>query len=86
MPNLPDVVLWSIPAFVLLTVVEMISVRVHPDDDAAGYETKDAATSVGMGLGSLVLDFLWKIPIVAIYTAVYELTPCASPCCGGRSR
>jgi hypothetical protein len=64
MPNLPDVVLWSIPAFVLLTVIEMVSVRIHPDDDAAGYEVKDAATSVGMGLGSLVFDFLWKIPIV----------------------
>ena len=30
-----------------------------------------------MGLGSLVFDLLWKIPIVAIYTAVYELTPAA---------
>ena len=45
-PNLPDVVLWSIPAFVLLTVVEIVSHRIHPDEDEAGYETKDAATSV----------------------------------------
>lgn len=79
MPNLPDVVLWSIPAFVLLTVVEMVSYRLHPDEDAEGYEAKDAATSVGMGLGSLVFDFLWKIPIVALYTALYELTPLRAP-------
>ncbi|SEQ61083.1 Sterol desaturase/sphingolipid hydroxylase, fatty acid hydroxylase superfamily [Streptomyces sp. yr375] len=79
MPNPPDVVLWSIPAFVLLTVVEVISVRIHPDEDAAGYDTKDAVTSVGMGLGSVVFDFLWKIPIVAIYTALYELTPLRVP-------
>ncbi|WP_406140910.1 sterol desaturase family protein [Streptomyces sp. NBC_01089] len=79
MPNLPDVVLWSIPAFVLLTVVEMASYRFHPDEDSEGYETKDAVTSIGMGLGSLVFDFLWKIPIVAIYTAVYELTPLRIP-------
>lgn len=84
-PNLPDVVLWSIPAFVLLTVVEMVSARIHPDEDAAGYETKDAVTSVTMGLGSLVFDLLWKVPIVAIYTAVYELTPLRVPSCGGRS-
>ena len=58
MPNLPDAVLWSIPAFVLLTVIEMISVRVHPDEDAAGYETKDAVTSVGMG--DLALKLLQK--------------------------
>ncbi|MEU7720911.1 sterol desaturase family protein [Streptomyces tibetensis] len=79
MPNLPDVVLWSIPAFVLLTVVEMVSYRLHPDEDAEGYEAKDAATSVGMGLGSLAFDFVWKIPILAIYTALYELTPLRVP-------
>ncbi|MGW9044237.1 sterol desaturase family protein [Streptomyces lydicus] len=79
MPHLPDVVLWSVPAFVLLTVVEMVSFRLHPDEDAEGYEAKDAATSVGMGLGSLVFDALWKIPIVAIYAAVYELTPLRIP-------
>lgn len=86
MPNLPDVVLWSIPAFVLLTVLEMVSYRLHPDEDAAGYASKDAATSIGMGLGSLFFDLMWKIPIVAIYTALHELTRSASPSCGGRSR
>lgn len=79
MPHLPDVLLWSIPAFVLLAVIEMVSYRLHPDEEAAGYETKDAATSVGMGLGSLVFDALWKIPIVAIYAAVYAITPLRIP-------
>jgi len=81
MPNVPGVVLWSIPAVVLLTVLEVVSDRIHPaaDGAAAGYETKDAATSVGMGLGSLAFDLLWKIPIVAVYTAIYELTPLRVP-------
>ncbi|MDT0424080.1 sterol desaturase family protein [Streptomyces evansiae] len=79
MPNLPDVVLWSVPAFVLLTVVEIVTVRLHPDEDDAGYEAKDAATSVTMGLGSLVTDFVWKIPIVAVYSALYALTPLRIP-------
>jgi hypothetical protein len=30
-PELPDVVLWSVPAFVLLTVVEMVSYRLHAE-------------------------------------------------------
>lgn len=76
---LPDVVLWSVPAFLLLTVVEMVSYRFHPDEDAAGYEAKDAATSVTMGLGSLVFDALWKIPILAVYAAVYALSPLSIP-------
>ncbi|SFC45324.1 sterol desaturase family protein [Streptomyces aidingensis] len=79
LPELPDVVVWSIPAFVVLTVLEMVSYRIHPDEQAAGYETRDTATSLGMGLGSLGFDLLWKVPIVALYTAVYELTPLHIP-------
>ncbi|GAA2720823.1 MULTISPECIES: sterol desaturase family protein [Streptomyces] len=79
MPHLPDVVLWSIPAFVVLTALEAVSYRIHPDDRLEGYAAKDAATSIGMGLGSLVFDALWKIPIVALYTALYELTPLRVP-------
>lgn len=79
MPNLPDVVLWSIPAFVLLTVIEAVSYRIHPDEDAEGYDAKDAAASISMGLGSLFFDFLWKIPIILVYDALYALTPLRVP-------
>jgi sterol desaturase/sphingolipid hydroxylase (fatty acid hydroxylase superfamily) len=79
MPELPDVVLWSVPAFVLLTVVEMISYRIHPDDDSEGYAGKDTAASLSMGLGSLLTDALWRIPVVAIYSGVYALTPLRVP-------
>ncbi|GAA5016404.1 sterol desaturase family protein [Kitasatospora paranensis] len=79
MPNLPDVVLWSIPAFVLLTVLEVVSYRFHPDEDEQGYAPKDTATSLTMGLGSLLFDAGWKIPIVAVYSALYELTPLRVP-------
>ncbi|MFE3107018.1 sterol desaturase family protein [Kitasatospora indigofera] len=79
MPNLPDVVLWSIPAFVLLTVLEMVSYRFHPDEDEQGYGPRDTTTSLAMGLGSLLFDALWKIPIVAVYAALYEVTPFRVP-------
>lgn len=79
MPQLPDIVLWSIPAFLLLAVVEMVSYRIHPDEDAAGYTGRDTATSLSMGLGSIVTDALWKIPVVAIYSGVYALTPLRVP-------
>ncbi|MFF3766589.1 sterol desaturase family protein [Streptomyces sp. NPDC001922] len=79
MPHLPDVVLWSIPAFVLLTVVEMAGHRLHPDEDSAGYEARDTATSLTMGLGSLAFDLLWKVPAVAAQIAVHQLTPLRVP-------
>ncbi|MEZ0069405.1 sterol desaturase/sphingolipid hydroxylase (fatty acid hydroxylase superfamily) [Streptacidiphilus sp. MAP12-20] len=75
MPNLPDPVLWSIPAFVLLTVVELISFLVRPDEDEVGYATKDTATSLSMGLGSLLTNLGWKIPAFALYNLAYALTP-----------
>ncbi|GAA1978194.1 sterol desaturase family protein [Nocardioides panacihumi] len=75
MPDLPDVVTWSIPAFLLLIVLEAVSYWFHADDDELGYEPRDTATSLTMGLGSVVFDTLWKIPIVAAYALVYSLTP-----------
>jgi sterol desaturase/sphingolipid hydroxylase (fatty acid hydroxylase superfamily) len=79
MPQLPDPVLWSIPAFLLLTVAEAVSFRLRPDEAEAGYSGKDTAASLSMGLGSLFFDALWKFPIVAVYAAVYELTPLRVP-------
>ncbi|MFJ8589566.1 sterol desaturase family protein [Streptomyces sp. NPDC093595] len=75
MSSLPDVILWSIPAFLVLTLVEMVSFRISPHPKQYGYDTKDTATSLTMGFGSLLFDLLWKIPIVATYTALYEATP-----------
>jgi sterol desaturase/sphingolipid hydroxylase (fatty acid hydroxylase superfamily) len=78
-PELPNVVTWAIPAFVLLVVIEVVSYYVHPDEDEVGYEVKDTFASLAMGLGSVFLDLLWKVPIVAVYVAVYELTPLRVP-------
>jgi sterol desaturase/sphingolipid hydroxylase (fatty acid hydroxylase superfamily) len=70
MPDLPDVVLWSVPAFILLTLLEAISYRLHPDDDELGYDAKDTATSLTMGLGSLGWDLLWGIVPALVYSAI----------------
>jgi sterol desaturase/sphingolipid hydroxylase (fatty acid hydroxylase superfamily) len=75
MKDFPDVVMWSIPAFVLLLVVERISYVFHRDDDEIGYGGADTATSLSMGLGSLVFDLAWKVPIVAASAFAYSLSP-----------
>jgi sterol desaturase/sphingolipid hydroxylase (fatty acid hydroxylase superfamily) len=75
MPHLPNVVLWSIPAFILLTLLEMVSYRLHPDDDEVGYDGKDTATSLAMGLGSLGWDMLWGIVPALIYSGIYLAVP-----------
>ena len=79
MPNLPDAVLWSVPAFILLTIVEIVSFFVHPDEDEQGYAKKDTTTSLAMGLGSLGTNLLWKIPAFALYNLLYAATPLRVP-------
>jgi sterol desaturase/sphingolipid hydroxylase (fatty acid hydroxylase superfamily) len=71
----PDVILWSIPAFILLIVLERVSYVLHRDEDEIGYGGRDTVTSLAMGLGSVGFDILWKVPIVAAYAFLYELTP-----------
>ena len=71
----PPVVLWSVPMFILLMVVERVSYLLHRDDDELGYGLKDTATSITMGLGSLGWDVLWGLGTAVATLAVYTLTP-----------
>ena len=47
----PDVILWSIPAFLLLIVLERISYVLHRDDDEVGYGGPDTVDQPGDGAG-----------------------------------
>jgi sterol desaturase/sphingolipid hydroxylase (fatty acid hydroxylase superfamily) len=75
MKELPDIIAWSVPGFLLLVVLEVVSYRFHGDDDELGYAPRDTATSLAMGVGSLVFDALWKLPVVGVFAVVYALTP-----------
>jgi sterol desaturase/sphingolipid hydroxylase (fatty acid hydroxylase superfamily) len=75
-----ELILYSIPAFVLLIVVELISYRlVDDDEDLVGYETRDTRTSLTLGAGSVAVNIFWKLGVLVIYTASYELTPLRMP-------
>ncbi len=45
------------------------------DDDLIGYDLRDTGTSLSMGIGNVVINVGWKLVVVAIYAALYELTP-----------
>ncbi|HEY0700758.1 MAG TPA: sterol desaturase family protein [Micromonospora sp.] len=75
MKEFPDIILWSVPAFVLLIALERLSYLVHDDDDKIGYGARDTATSLTMGLGSVVTDAVWKVPVAAVYALLYSVTP-----------
>lgn len=71
-----ELILYSIPAFVLLVVIELISYRfANEDDDLVGYEARDTRTSLILGAGNVVINVYWKFGMLVAYTAFYELTP-----------
>ena len=74
-----DVIVYAIPAFVLLLVVEAVSFKVAAREDLKGYEAKDTRTSLSMGMGNVVINFGWKAVVVVIYAGLYELTPLRVP-------
>jgi sterol desaturase/sphingolipid hydroxylase (fatty acid hydroxylase superfamily) len=69
MPPLQDPVVWAIPFFIILISIELfINWREHLNL----YESKEAMSSIGMGLGSLVIDILMKGLAYGTYTVLYQ--------------
>ncbi|MBU2668280.1 sterol desaturase family protein [Actinoplanes bogorensis] len=68
-------VLYAVPAFLLLIVMEVLSYRFLPDDEERGYEARDTATSLSMGLGSQVIGVPWKLFTAVAFAGLYVLSP-----------
>ncbi|MFG2621905.1 sterol desaturase family protein [Streptomyces sp. NPDC048507] len=68
-------VVYAIPAFVLLVIVEALSYRFLPDDEERGYELRDTVTSMSMGAGSQVIGLPWKAFAVLAYAGLYTVAP-----------
>jgi len=68
-------VLYAVPAFLLLIVLEAVSFRFLPDDEERGYEARDTATSLSMGLGSQVIGVPWKLFTAVAFAGIYVLSP-----------
>jgi sterol desaturase/sphingolipid hydroxylase (fatty acid hydroxylase superfamily) len=76
-----QILYYAIPFFLLLLVVEWASYR-HLNDDhveLVGYDPRDTRTSLAMGIGNVAVNIVWKLAVVAIYAALYELTPLRVP-------
>ncbi len=74
-----DLIVYAIPAFVLLLAVEYFSFRVAAREDLKGYESKDTRASLSMGLGNVIINTGWKLVVLVIFAALYELTPLRIP-------
>ena len=70
-----DLILYAIPVFLLSLVLEWASYRFLPDDDERGYERRDTATSLSMGVGNVVVGAGWKFVTLAVFAGAYAVSP-----------
>ena len=70
-----NVILLAIPVFIAFLGLEALSYRLLPEDDERGYELRDTATSLSMGIGSRVWGLLWDVVALLGLSAAYALTP-----------
>ncbi|GIK47768.1 MAG: hypothetical protein BroJett013_04650 [Alphaproteobacteria bacterium] len=67
--EIPPIVTYAVPAFVLLILIEMVVVKLSK---RGRYEARDSATSLAMGLGNRIMDIAFGGVVVAAYYVVYQ--------------
>jgi len=67
--EIPPIITYAVPAFVLLIIIEMIVVKLTKK---GRYEYRDSATSLTMGLGNRVFGIMFGGFALLAYFAVYE--------------
>ncbi|MBV7529376.1 sterol desaturase family protein [Chitinophaga sp. sic0106] len=65
----PQLIIYAIPGFVLLILAEIIITTI---DNRHRYQTKDAASSIAMGLGNVFTGLFTKTIILGTYMLVYD--------------
>ncbi|MCB0460729.1 MAG: sterol desaturase family protein [Flavobacteriaceae bacterium] len=69
MPEIPNLIHWAIPFFILTLIIEII---VDAREKNNSYETKDAITSITMGLGNVFLGLISKGLVFGTFILIYD--------------
>ena len=69
MPEFPDIILYAIPFFIISMLLE---VYVTTKNNLKTYDTKDAFSSITMGLGNVFLGIFSKMVVLFAFLLVYE--------------
>jgi sterol desaturase/sphingolipid hydroxylase (fatty acid hydroxylase superfamily) len=65
-----NLVLYTIPVFVLSVVLEALWARRHPE--VKGYELRDSAASMTLGLANVVVNGFTKLLSIPLFLVLYE--------------
>lgn len=67
-----NLVLYSIPAFIVLMALEIAYTRKHLGPNVLGYELRDTRTSLLLGIANVVINGVTKLGSIALFAWVYE--------------
>jgi len=68
-PEIPELIHYAIPFFIITLIIEiLIDARARSNS----YETKDAITSISMGLGNVFLGLISKVLVFAVFYYLYD--------------
>ena len=67
-PEIPNLIHYAIPFFIITLIIEVI---VDAREKSNAYETKDALTSLTMGIGNVLLGLISKIIVFSIFIYFY---------------
>ncbi|WP_344654938.1 sterol desaturase family protein [Catenulispora subtropica] len=70
-----DLTTLAIPFYILFMALELLSVRFFPDPTEQGYAAKDTATSLSMGIGSIICNLGWGLVTVAAVAGTHAISP-----------
>ncbi|GAB3725169.1 sterol desaturase family protein [Amycolatopsis oliviviridis] len=74
--HLSDPVLMATPVFLLFVAIEILALHVlGHDDNVIGYSVKDTRTSMSMGAVAVVINGVFRIAMLFVFAALYELAP-----------
>lgn len=69
MPEFPNIILYAIPVFIIAMLLELY---VTTKQQLNSYETKDAFSSIAMGIGNVLIGFASKALVLLALFLVYE--------------
>lgn len=67
-PEIPNLIHYAIPFFIITLIIEVI---VDAREKQNSYETKDAITSLTMGIGNVLLGLISKTLVFAVFIYLY---------------
>ena len=67
-----NLVLYSIPAFIVLMALEIVYTRKHLSPKVLGYELADTRTSLLMGIFNVGINGVTKLASIPLFAVVYE--------------